>query len=103
MTQQHGYRAKPTALYVTCRTHQKLAYSKRADARAAARRLHDSGLREYPCTRHKGHWHVGHMPPPVKRGECTAAEWFDLPRKERARRWALETAERPGVPAPGLS
>lgn len=52
--------------------------------------MNSPGMREYRCTIHDGCWHIGHMPPPVRRGELTAAEWFDLPKRERARRWALE-------------
>ena len=76
--------------FFTCKQHQKLAYGCRGDARRAARRHHDAGLREYPCTTFPGRWHIGHMPPMVKRGELTAAEWFDLSLKERKRRWQIE-------------
>jgi hypothetical protein len=74
----------------TCQRHGKVAYRSRREARGASRRHHDSGLREYRCTAFRGCWHIGHMPPMVKRGELTIAEWFRLPRRERQRRWAAE-------------
>lgn len=74
--------------YFVCPAHGKRAYPRRRDARRAARRHHDPGLREYPCSRFAGCWHFGHVPPPVKRGELTAAEWYRLPYRERERRLA---------------
>lgn len=77
-------------IFFSCERHHKLTYANRADARRACRQHHDSGLREYPCTLFRGCWHIGHIPPMVKRGELTMAEWFDLPQRERARRWRRE-------------
>ena len=91
----HGFRAKPTSAFFTCRRHKKLTYPKRREAREAARRLHDKGVREYPCTEHPPCWHIGHIPPMVVRGELTADEWYDLPRREQARRWRLEDEKKP--------
>jgi hypothetical protein len=94
MTDYHGQSSAGKRTYFRCTVHHKLAYPKRQEARAAARALHDSGLREYHCTAHRGCWHIGHMPPCVKRGTMTAAEFYDLPKRKRARMWA-ETTEEP--------
>jgi hypothetical protein len=101
-TPHHGRAASGQREYFTCGQHQKLAYPRRDDARAAARRLYDRGVREYGCSAHPGCWHIGHMPPCVRRGEMTATEFYDLPKRQQARRWAQETAEGPGT-KPGPS
>ena len=85
---------KPT--YFRCTQHRKLAYPRRKDARAAARKLHDRGMREYECSTHQGCWHIGHMPPCVRRGEMTATEFYDLTKRQQARLWAAEQVEGPG-------
>lgn len=90
-----GRRAAGKPTYFRCIRHRKLTYPHRRDARAAARRLHDKGVREYECSLHSGCWHIGHMPPSVRRGEMTAAEFYDLPKREQSRLWALETTEGP--------
>lgn len=104
-SKQHGGHAANAGRppFFSCTRHGKLTYSRRGDARSAARKLHDPGIREYPCSNHPGCWHIGHMPPPVKRGEMTAAQWFNLPRRERGRLWALETAAGPDAAAPDPS
>lgn len=97
----HGRTPAGKPVYFTCRRHHKLAYPKRGDARAAARRLHDHGLREYECSIFTGCWHIGHMPPCVRRGQMTATEFYDLPKRKQARLWALETTQGPGSGEPG--
>ena len=85
----HEWGERPNSF--ACTQHGKRAYSRRRDARRAARRHYDPGLREYPCSRFPGCWHIGHVPAPVKRGEITAAEWYRLPKREQARRWQAGT------------
>lgn len=45
---------------------RKRAYDTGDDARRArgelVRRIHDEGVRVYPCPFHAGHWHLGHTP-----------------------------------------
>ena len=45
---------------------RKRAYETSTDARRArgelVRRIHDSGIRVYPCPFHAGHFHLGHPP-----------------------------------------
>lgn len=59
-----------------CATHDKFLYSSRGKARAAIRMHHDPGMREYPCEVQPDHWHVGHLPKPVRRGKTTAASYY---------------------------
>lgn len=45
---------------------RKRSFATRDDARRArsitVRRVHDDGIRVYPCPFHTGHWHIGHPP-----------------------------------------
>jgi hypothetical protein len=54
-----------------CAQHGKLLHPSRKAAKRACRQLHSPGLREYRCAGVDGYWHVGHLPPPVRRGERT--------------------------------
>jgi hypothetical protein len=84
MKRQQYQPASGKRVFFACRRHGKLTYVRRGDAKAAARRLHDSGMREYECTAHPGCWHIGHTPPIVIRGEMTADEWYALHPNQRA-------------------
>lgn len=101
--EMHGARHTPGAIYFTCKRHDKLTYPVRREARAASRRLHDKGVREYECDRYPGCWHIGHMPLCVRRGEMTASEFYALPKAQQARLRAAERAEGPGSREPDPS
>lgn len=59
-----------------CAAHGKQLYVSRKAARRTARRIHDSGLREYPCDVVAGCWHIGHLPKRVVKGGITAPEIY---------------------------
>lgn len=44
----------------------KVRYRSRADAKKAARTRNLPGMSPYECS--DGYWHLGHLPPVVKRG-----------------------------------
>lgn len=46
----------------------KIRYLSRKDARQVARSLSRAGLNAYECA---GYWHLGHLPPIVRRGRAT--------------------------------
>lgn len=35
----------------------------------------DPGMREYRCDDNDGYWHIGHLPPAVRNGDTTIAEF----------------------------
>jgi hypothetical protein len=55
----------------------KWAWSTRRGAKVAARVKHpdDPRLRAYRCDE-CSHWHIGHIPPAVARGDMSAAQWY---------------------------
>lgn len=59
-----------------CAKHDKFLYSSRAKARAAIRMHHEPGMREYRCDIQPDHWHVGHLPKPVRRGKTTVSAYY---------------------------
>lgn len=64
--------------WVTCPSCAKRAYPTRADARAAIRFAHETGLREYPACGDlaEDFWHIGHLPKPVRHGRIDATEYY---------------------------
>lgn len=70
----------------TCEVHGKSAWIERDAAKAAARSMREeSRMREYRCEE-TGHWHIGHMPPSVMRGEETMTEARQRLERERWQR-----------------
>lgn len=64
------------APYAYCDTHAKRGWSSRDGAKAAIREMHDSGMRAYRCDAVAGMWHIGHLPPDVRKGVITAREIY---------------------------
>jgi len=61
--------------FVWCPTHSKRAWLTRKAADSAIRRIREP-MREYPCDRVDGGWHIGHLPPDVRKGVITAPEIY---------------------------
>lgn len=59
----------------------KRSYFSRAGAKALVKRIKsegDKGIRTYYCDECE-HWHAGHLPDVVRRGDYTAAEIYGTP------------------------
>lgn len=59
-----------------CDVHQKLLYTGRKPARKSAQCNGRDGMRPYRCDAVDGMWHLGHLPPNVRKGKLTAGEAF---------------------------
>lgn len=64
MTGRNWSRRNPVGRCPAC---GKLSYSDKADAKAARRDMRDPALNVYRCPE-SGYWHIGHVPPVVRRG-----------------------------------
>jgi hypothetical protein len=63
----------------TCNVHGgKKLWTSRKVAREAARKMHEPGLRAYPCDARPDMWHIGHIPGPIRAG--TEDPWPLSPR-----------------------
>lgn len=61
----------------TCEVHGKKSYPSKDLAKKAVQEMHDPGMREYRCDDNDGYWHIGHLPPAVRNGDTTIAEFRD--------------------------
>lgn len=78
----------PKVLIGRCEPCDKFIYLSRKTAKVAARKTPSTqggGVRPYPCPVSAGHWHVGHVPGAVRRGDITRDDWDRL---RGVRRWA---------------
>lgn len=68
----------------TCTPAGKRIYVTRKNARRARRRFGDGHeLNIYPCP-HGDHYHIGHLPPAVRRGQYDKREWLDRKTRRQA-------------------
>jgi hypothetical protein len=72
--------------WYSCPTCRKRTYYSRKLARRAIREMRDSkGMREYPSCGRRDHWHVGHIPPNVRKGLITVGEIYRRYRERSSR------------------
>lgn len=58
-----------------CDVHGKLSYTDRKRAKEVARQ-HSEHKNAYRCDDNPNHWHIGALPPEVRRGHLTKSEYY---------------------------